>query len=227
MPSITDYILYQDRHIVVANKPSSVGVLPSYIGGGSFVQILSAHCNQPLICVHRIDVPVSGVIVLAKSKKVATHLGHQFKERTVKKTYLAISRFDQEEHQGSWKDLILKHRKGNKSGLVEEHEKAKEARAGFEYLEGLEHIHLWKLFPKTGRHHQLRVQMSAHIGPIRGDQKYGDKRGNKDRSIDLHAYEITFIHPDTEKEVTFIAPPPPKSPWTHFKSLQKHYQHVG
>lgn len=226
MSKLTDYILHNDHHIVVANKPCAVGVSPVRDGDQGFMQMMESYVKQNLFTVHRIDVPVSGVVVFAKTKKAAAHLGRQFKEKSVQKTYLAITREKPDVLKGQWTDLLAKHKRGNKSSIVEEEDdNTKVAKCSFEWVESLDHIHLWKLYPSTGRHHQLRVQMAAHICPIRGDQKYGDKRGNKDRSIDLHARQIRFQHPSTNAWVEYKADVPDRTPWKYFPSLQNQVSH--
>lgn len=216
MSTIKDYIIYDDQHILVANKPSAMGVSRTRIHDRGFMQLIESYLKQSIYSVHRIDMPVSGVVLFAKTKKAAAALGLQFKEKQVSKIYLAVTRKKSAHTTGLWEDMIVKHLKGNKSSIMTDHDKSKKAICSFKYLESLEHIHLWALFPKTGRHHQLRVQVAHHIGAIRGDQKYGDKRGNRDRSIDLHAFQIGFIHPKTQEKVTFQAQPPAKSPWKLF-----------
>lgn len=227
MRALKDYIIHHDHHLLVANKPSGIGVSRTRFECRGFMEMMESYVQKPIFSVHRIDVPVSGVVLFAKTKKAAAALGKQFKEKQIQKTYLAVTRKNNGVVTGQWDDMMVKHLKGNKSSIVVDHDKAKQALCRFKWLESLEHVHLWKLFPATGRHHQLRLQMSHHIGPIRGDQKYGDKRGNRDRSIDLHALEITFIHPSTKKEMTFSAPPPERSPWTHFSTIQTTQTHVG
>jgi len=222
MPNLKEFIIHNDHHIVVANKPCAVGISPVQSGDNGFMQMIESYVKHHLFTVHRIDVPVSGVVVFAKTKKAAAHLGEQFKEKAVQKTYYAITREKPDVLKGQWTDLVTKHKHGNKSSIVQtEDDNTKIAKCSFEWVESLDHIHLWKLHPSTGRHHQLRVQMAAHICPIRGDQKYGDKRGNKDRSIDLHASFIKFQHPSTNIWVEYMAHPPERTPWSYFPSLQK------
>ena len=218
MSSISQYILHNDHHLVVVNKPSGIACARTPKVNNGMLEMAQAYTKCNLYLINRLDTPVSGILVFAKSKSSAKELNEQFKGRTIEKAYLAVSRFESRERSGEWVDELSKFSKQNRSDIVEKN--GKTAVTEFERLESLDHVHLYLLKPKTGRHHQLRVQMRAHIGPIRGDQKYGDKRGNKDRSIDLHALAIKWVHPSNGKALKFVAPIPEIAPWVHFDKLK-------
>lgn len=218
MSSISQYILHNDHHLVVVNKPTGVACARTPKVDNGMLEMVQAYTKRNLFLINRLDTPVSGILIFAKSKASAKELNEQFKNRTIEKAYLAVSRFESKTDKGEWVDELGKFNKQNRSEVVKNN--GKTAVTEFEKMESLDHVHLYLLRPKTGRHHQLRVQMTAHIGPIRGDQKYGDKRGNKDRSIDLHALAIKLKHPSNGKELKFVAPIPQNAPWVHFEKLK-------
>lgn len=220
MESIKDHIIWNDHHLVVVNKPAAY---PLSSGKNkeetnSLMNAIQAYVKRDLHLVNRIDTPVSGLIVLAKNPQAAAQLSEQFKDRKVSKIYLAVSRIKSSTDKGTWTDHVMALDKINKTVIDPS---GKSATTSFQLVESLDHVHLYLLKPQTGRHHQLRVQMSHHVGPIRGDQKYGDKRGNRDRSIDLHAWGLKLKHPSTNQELILTAPIPDRPPWTHFEIFKK------
>ena len=218
MSSIRDYILHNDHHIVVVNKPAGQAVSAELNGTKSVQQMIEAYVKRNVFVVHRLDTPVSGVLVFAKNKKAAGEMSQAFKERQVRKTYLAVSRYCSDQTKGEWQDRIAKMETQNRS-FIDETEQGSEAGASYQRLESLEHVHLYELTPSTGRHHQLRVQMAHHIGAVRGDRKYGDKRGNKSGAIDLHAWKLELKHPSSGQLMAFTAPVPDRPPWPFFKTI--------
>ncbi|MDX1685478.1 MAG: RluA family pseudouridine synthase [Saprospiraceae bacterium] len=220
MSSIRDHIIHSDHHLVIVNKP------PAYPLEGSddpekpgLLTGLQAYFKRDVFLVNRIDTPVSGVIVLTKNSESAAKLSKQFRQREIKKLYLAVSRKKSTAESGAWQDNLKQLDHINKT--VTDQEKGKMAKTQFTLIESLDHVHLYLLRPETGRHHQLRVQMSENLGAIRGDQKYGDKRGNKDRSIDLHSWALQLTHPSSGELMTFVAELPQKPPWVHFDFLKQ------
>ena len=217
MASISDHILHNDHHLVIVNKEAGVPCAKNANGKSGVIEWVQAYTKRNLFLVNRIDTPVSGLLVLAKTKEAAKFLSQQFGERTIKKCYLAVTRKRSEIDEGTWSDHLAKQAKTNRSQVTEKG--GKPAITRFSWVESLDHLHLYLLKPETGRHHQLRVHMSAYLAPIRGDQKYGDKRGNPDRSIDLHAVGLKLVHPSTKQELEFFAPIPSKPPWTYFEKI--------
>tara|TARA_B100000131_G_C18096779_1_gene604339 strand:- start:221 stop:637 length:417 start_codon:yes stop_codon:yes gene_type:complete len=137
-------------------------------------------------------------------------MNEQFRDKKVQKTYWAIIRNIPNKKTDTLKNYLIKNQKKNKSYISKE---GKLSILKYNLVRRLHNYYHLEIFPKTGRHHQIRVQL-AHIGcPIKGDLKYGSKRSNKDGGIDLHAYKIEFIHPVTKKSVSITAPPPNKEIW--------------
>lgn len=222
MEQISDYILHNDHHMVVINKPSGLSASSQANGEKGMLELVSSYTKCKLYPINRLDTPVSGIMIAAKSSEAAAKLNKQFASRKIIKMYLAVTRQMPNEKQGQWMDQIGKS-KGRNMSMIDP--KGLEACTDFQWVESLDHVHLLGLRPLTGRHHQLRVQMSHHLAPIRGDQKYGDKRGNPDRSIDLHACYIELKHPSTGQKHEFVAPLPQKAPWKHFE-IAKHEDYV-
>lgn len=224
MESIKDLIVHNDHHLVVVNKPAAHPLTDQKESDqAGLMNRLQAYVKRDLFLVNRIDTPVSGLVVFGKTRDAAADLSQQFKERTIRKIYLAVSRDRSKEDEGSWTDHVKQLSKMNKS-VSDEH--GKEAMTTFKWLESLDHVHLYLLKPQTGRHHQLRLQMAANLSPIRGDQKYGDKRGNRDRSIDLHAWALRLKHPSTGETLDLVAELPDGPPWKHFE-IFKNQKDVG
>ena len=156
---------------------------------------------------HRLDRPVSGIVLLAKTSKALERLGEMFRSGAVHKTYWALCCQKPEPPEGTLTDLLVRNEKQNKS-YVSKGPGAKEARLRYRYLRSTDRYHLVEVELLTGRHHQIRCQLS-HIGcPIKGDLKYGAPRSNPDGGICLHARNIQFIHPVKKTGVDVTAPVP-------------------
>jgi 23S rRNA pseudouridine1911/1915/1917 synthase len=209
---ISELIIFQTHQFVVANKPAGVPVQLDKTGDKPLIDILSIYCKSDLFLVHRLDRPVSGIVVFAKNKKAAAHLSKQFQEKTIEKKYLAVVKECPEEKSATLTHFLKK---------VGTHEKAyNEASAGlleavlnYSLVGSTENYHLLEISPITGRFHQIRAQLSAIGSPIKGDVKYGFKRSNADRSIHLHAWKIKFKHPITNHILEFEAPLPEDNLW--------------
>lgn len=170
--------------------------------------------NVFLGVVHRIDRPVSGVVVFAKTGKALARMNELFKSKSVDKTYLAAVCASPPRPAGQLRDLLLRIPAKNMSKVVNQKSAdAKEAVLDYEVLGALDRYCFLKVNPLTGRHHQIRVQLS-HVGcPIKGDIKYGAPRTNKDASIHLHAREIRFTHPVRKETISIVAPLPKDPVW--------------
>lgn len=215
---IGDYVLYNNHHLVAFNKPGGVPVQPDPTGDPSLLQLGSTYCKKQLHLVHRLDRPVTGVVVLAKRKDAMQALHQQFREREVRKTYLAITAVAPPEESGELLHYLRK-RKGKfqTEVLDEAAENAVEARLSYSCIARSERYFLLKIDLQTGRYHQIRAQL-AHIGcPIRGDAKYGFKRRNPDRTIDLHSWKLQFKHPRTQVVENITAPLPDTPLWQAFE----------
>ena len=173
--------------------------------------------NVFLGVVHRIDRPTSGVIVFAKTSKALSRLNKQFVDRKVSKKYLAITNNINCLSSDKLKNWIIKNTKQNKSYI---HSSpipgSKIAILRYSLIKELNNYSLLEVIIETGRHHQIRAQLSNIGLTIKGDLKYGSKRSNKDGSIDLHAYKIIFNHPVTKNKIEIKAPFPKRQPWSSF-----------
>ena len=208
-------ILYEDNHLLVFNKRPGEIVQGDKTGDEPIAETLKAFIarrdNKPggvfMGIPHRLDRPVSGIVLLAKTSKALERLGEMFRSGAVHKTYWALCCQKPEPPEGTLTDLLVRNEKQNKS-YVSKGPGAKEARLRYRYLRSTERYHLVEVELLTGRHHQIRCQLS-HIGcPIKGDLKYGAPRSNPDGGICLHARNIQFIHPVKKTGVDVTAPVP-------------------
>ncbi|MGB1119777.1 MAG: RluA family pseudouridine synthase [Chitinophagales bacterium] len=159
--------------------------------------------------VHRLDRVTSGVIVLARTSKALTRLNAAFKDRQTQKTYWAVVQDRPKDLEGKLVHHLIKDSKANKSRPCKAgRPKSKEAILKYSLKCSLERYHLLEVYPVTGRHHQIRCQLSAIGCPIKGDVKYGFSRPNEDKSIHLHARSLRFPHPTTKEAIYVEALPP-------------------
>ena len=167
--------------------------------------------------VHRLDRPVSGLVVFARTSKALERMNKIFHDRNVQKTYWAITRQKTRPEKGKLVDWMIKDTAKNISKVcTEDVEGAKKAELSYRYLGTLNRHHLIEVTPKTGRPHQIRVQLSNVGSPIRGDIKYGYKQPNQDASIHLHARKLYFIHPVKKEPIELIAGLPETEFWEQF-----------
>ena len=228
MNTLSDRILYEDNHLIVVNKLPSEIVQADKTGDTCLLDDVKAYIkakyNKPgnvfAGLVHRIDRPVSGAVVFAKTGKALSRMTVKVKDRDFRKAYLALAKNLPPKQADVLEDFIVKNEKTNKSFIVPEGTKeAKLARMSYRVMGRSENFYLLEIELFTGRHHQIRCQL-AHIGcPIRGDLKYGYPRSNPDGSISLHAYRLAFEHPVLNTEIVVTAPLPDIAPWTAFESL--------
>jgi len=223
-------VLYEDNHIIAINKRASDIVQGDKTGDTPLSEKIKEYIrfkyNKPgnvfLGVVHRIDRPVSGVILFAKTSKALSRLNEMFKNKTVQKTYWAIVEQKPSESNGTLINFLKKNQKQNKSYAVDiEKEGYKRSELDFKLISQSDNYHLLEVKPKTGRHHQIRVQLSTMGSIIKGDLKYGSKRSNKDASICLHALKIEFLHPIQKEHIEIIAPLPDDNLWSFFKNKIK------
>ena len=223
--SISDRILYEDNHLIAVNK------LPSEIVQGDKTgdvplsedvkQYIKQKYNKPgnvyLGVIHRIDRPASGVVVFARTGKALTRMNELVKERRIEKKYWAIVKNRPENDKGELRNFLLKNEKKNKSFVVEsKKEGAKEAILTYRLINESRDYKLLEINLLTGRHHQIRAQLSAIGCPIKGDLKYGFDRSNKDASISLHARSVSFIHPVSKQQINILADLPKDTLWNYF-----------
>lgn len=213
-------VLYEDNHIIAVNKKSGDIVQGDKTGDAPLSDFVKAYIkkkyNKPgevfLGTIHRLDRPTSGVVLYARTSKALSRMNEQFREKQVQKTYWAVVDNNPPNTSGTLDNYLQKNQKQNKS-YITKNEAGKHAVLDYKLLKKLDNFFHLEILPKTGRHHQIRVQL-AHIGCIiKGDLKYGAKRSNKDASIHLLAQKLEFIHPVTKENITIIAPAPKESIW--------------
>jgi 23S rRNA pseudouridine1911/1915/1917 synthase len=163
---------------------------------------------------HRLDRPVSGLVIFAKTSKALARLNDMFKNGGVKKSYWAIVKNCPKEPEGELVNYLVRNEKQNKSYAYDrEVPGSKKAVLDYRVIAGSDNYYLLEVDLKTGRHHQIRCQL-AHMGcPIKGDLKYGSKRSNPDGSICLHSRRVAFAHPVSKKEIVLVAPVPDDNLW--------------
>ena len=215
-------ILFEDNHLIVVNKMSGVLVQGDKTGDISLLDQIKKYLKIKykksgkvfLGLVHRIDRPTSGVVIFAKTSKSLIRLNKQFQERKIKKTYWAITEKKNNLKSHTIRNWLKKNKKQNKSYVYHNKiEGSKIAELKFSLLKVLKNYMLLEINPITGRHHQIRAQLSDFGMVIKGDVKYGNKRNNLDGSIDLHAKNINFEHPVKKKQINIDAPTPKREPW--------------
>ena len=213
-------VLYEDNHIIAINKKSGDIVQGDKTGDAPLSDFVKAYIkkkyNKPgevfLGTIHRLDRPTSGVVLYARTSKALSRMNEQFREKQVQKTYWAVVDSAPANDSGTLENYLLKNQKQNKS-YVTKGSDGKHAILDFKILKKLDNFFHLEIKPKTGRHHQIRVQL-AHIGCIiKGDLKYGAKRSNKDASIHLLAQKLEFLHPVKKESITIVAPAPKDSIW--------------
>lgn len=223
-------VLYEDNHIIAVNKRSSDIVQGDKTGDtplSEFVkQYIKEKYNKPgdvfVGTVHRIDRPVSGIVLFAKTSKALARLNQMFQTKEIQKTYWAIVKNKPPQATDRLLHYLKKNEAKNMSKAFDkETSDALRSELSYEVIAHSDTYFLLEINPLTGRHHQIRVQLSAIGCPIKGDLKYGFDRGNKDASIHLHARKIEFIHP-VKKELLVITAPVPNEPlWKVFDGLVK------
>jgi 23S rRNA pseudouridine1911/1915/1917 synthase len=219
---ISDLIIFQNHHFLVANKPVGMPVQSDPSGDMPLITLLEQYCKVTLLPINRIDRPVSGLVLLAKTKAAAADLNVQFSERTATKHYLAATKTAPPEAAA---ELIHFIRKGNgetntSKAYGEQKPNTERAVLQYETVGQTAAYTLLKIRLITGRHHQIRAQLAAIGCPIKGDVKYGARRANPDRAIHLHAWQITLTNPMTRDRMTFEAPlPTGDTLWAAFDAI--------
>ncbi len=216
-------VIYEDNHLLVVNKPAGLLVQGDITGDMNLLSICKKYLknkyNKPgnvyLGLIHRIDRPVSGTVVLARTSKAAARLSAQIRERRVEKRYLAIVQGVVPE-AGEWIDSIS--RKGSQAYL--DSNKGKSAKLNFKKLSCVDNSSIVEIRLITGRHHQIRVQFSSRGFPIVGDFRYGCKLPFENRSIALHSMSFRCEHPTIKDERTFSSYPNETWPAQYIKQLQ-------
>ena len=213
-------VIYEDNHLLVVEKPINIPTQEDNTKDKDLLTILKKYIkekyNKPgnvyLGLVHRLDRPVGGIMVFARTSKAASRLSEQVRNKTFKKTYNAVV-IGNIENTGKLKDNLLKDEKRN---IVKVDKNGKEAILNFKKLNYKNNMSLVEINLETGRSHQIRVQMANHGYPLFGDQKY-NKTAKVGEQIALFAKKIEFIHPTTNELLTFELDLPNRYPFTIFK----------
>lgn len=209
-------VLFEDNHFLILNKPNCILVQPDNSGNESMEELakqwIKQKYNKPgnvfIGVPHRLDKPVSGVLVFCKTSKALSRFNEMLRNREVQKTYWAVVESKPEVTEGILVHWLRKSPTGNFSkAFPTEVKQSYRCELHYKYLCSSQYYHLIEVYPKTGRHHQIRVQLAAMNCVIKGDNKYGAKRENFDKSIHLHARKIEFTHPITKEKVEVLADP--------------------
>lgn len=215
-------VLYEDNHIIIVNKAPGEIVQGDKTGDRPLSEEVKAWIKEKYAkpgnvfvgVAHRLDRPVGGIVVFAKTSKALSRLNDMFRKGEVDKTYWAITRNMPAEPAAMLTHYITTVERNNKSyASPAPREGAKEARLSYKLIADSDRYHLLEVNLMTGRKHQIRVQLSTIGCPVKGDLKYGDKRSNPDGSISLMARRVRFIHPVSGKEIDVTAPVPDDTLW--------------
>lgn len=215
-------VLYEDNHIIAVNKRPSDIVQGDKTGDTPLSEYVKAFLIKKyqkkgdafLGVVHRLDRPVSGVVLFAKTSKALSRLNHLFREKMIRKTYWAVVKNKPKKVTDTLIHYLLKNQTKNKStAFLNEGKNTLRSELSYKLIKTLNNFFLLEVNPTTGRHHQIRVQLSKIGCPIKGDIKYGFDRSNKNASIHLHARKIEFIHPVKKEPICILAPTPKDNVW--------------
>lgn len=210
-------ILYEDNHLMIVNKKVSHIVQGDKTGDVSLDRLLKEFIKERdgkpgevfLGIPHRLDRPVSGAVVFAKTGKSLSRIAELFKKKEVEKIYHCIVEKCPSPESGTLEHYITRNTKQNKSYIHEnEVPGSKFARLHYRKLASSDRYHLLEVLLETGRHHQIRAQLSGIGSVIKGDRKYGARRSNPNGGISLHARRISFIHPVKKEQIEVLAPYP-------------------
>ena len=220
-------VIYEDNHIIVVSKTASEIVQGDKTGDTPLSELVKHYLkekyNKPgnvfIGVTHRLDRPVSGLVVFAKTSKALSRLNEMFKNGDVHKTYWAIVKNCPQETEATLEHYLVRNEKQNKSYAYDrEKPGAKKAILHYKLIGHSENYFLLEVDLKTGRHHQIRCQLAKIGCPIKGDLKYGFPRSNPDGSICLHARRVSFIHPVSKELIELEAPLPEGNLWKGFQS---------
>lgn len=221
-------VLYEDNHIIIVSKAPGEIVQADKTHDEPLSEKLKTYLKEKYAkpgnvfvgVTHRLDRPVSGVVVFAKTSKALERLNRMFRESEVEKTYLALVRNLPPAPSGTLTGYMVRNERQNKS-YVYDHEVPGSKKAVLDYrlVAQSERYHLLEVHLHTGRHHQIRCQLSKMGCPIKGDLKYGAERSNPDGSISLHAFRVSFTHPVSGLQISVEAPLPLQEPWPSFSLL--------
>ena len=219
-------VVYEDNHLIIVNKRPSEIVQGDKTGDEPLSDTLKRYLKEKyakpgnvfLGVTHRLDRPVSGLVVCAKTSKALSRLNEMFRAGEVKKTYWAIVKNCPPQEEGELVHYLVRNERQNKSYAYDKEVKgAKKAVLHYRLIGRSDNYYLLEVDLKTGRHHQIRCQLAKMGCPIKGDLKYGFPRSNPDGSICLHARCVRFVHPVSKEQVEVVAPVPEDNGWSFFK----------
>jgi len=230
MTEISERVIYEDNHLIAINKLCGEIVQADKTGDSPMLNdirtFIKKRDNKPgnvfLEAVHRIDRPVTGVVLFAKTSKGLSRMNEVFREGNVNKIYWAIVGKQPPQQTDTLTHYMVRYPEKNKSvAFTDSKPNRKEARLTYKLIGSTGRYFLVEIELHTGRHHQIRAQL-AKIGlSIRGDLKYGAPRSNADGGINLHAYKLSFKHPVTDEQINIVAPPPNDTLWNACCDLAK------
>lgn len=222
-------VLYEDNHIIIINKVAGEIVQGDKTGDKSLCDTMKQYIKEKYAkpgnvfigLPHRLDRPVSGIVVFAKTSKALERLNNMFRDGNVKKIYWAVTKGKPLLAEGEISSWILRNEKMNKSfSYKKEVNGSKHALLYYRHIASSQNYNLIEVELKTGRHHQIRCQLASIGCPIKGDLKYGAQRSNPDGSISLHARYIEFIHPVSKEPISVTAPLPADKLWQSFVNVE-------
>ena len=215
-------ILYEDNHLLVVNKHCGDLVQPDPSGGSALEDQIKAFIKRRdakpgevfLGVVHRIDRPVSGAVLFAKTSKGLARMNELLRQRAVERSYWAITEAQLPEMEGELRGFASRNAELNKTFVRQRARSGdKEVVLSYRLMGASDRYFMYEVQLHTGRHHQIRAQLAEAGATIRGDLKYGAKRSIEGGGIDLHARRLRFVHPVAKREIEIIAPPPPGPLW--------------
>lgn len=222
-------VLYEDNHLIAVNKSAGILVQGDQSGDLPLSEMVKEYIgkkyNKPgaVFCgvIHRIDRPVSGLVLMARTSKGLSRMNEQFQKRRIRKVYFALTNKKPENEEGTLVHWITKEAQKNKAHAHESDKKGgQRAELHYTILGRNGDFYLWQIELKTGRPHQIRVQLAKINCPIKGDLKYGAPRKNHDSSIHLHSKALIFEHPVKKEKMILEAPLPKESTWSLFKDFK-------
>jgi 23S rRNA pseudouridine1911/1915/1917 synthase len=222
-------VVFEDNHLIIVNKKSGVLVQGDQTGDVPISEHVKAYLKDKYKkpgnvfagVVHRIDRPVSGLVVLAKTSKALERMNKAFSDKQVKKTYWAIVKSHPPQEEATLVHWLTKDvRKNVARAYDQEKTEAKRSELKYKMIGMTDHYFLLEVNPATGRPHQIRCQLAAIGCAIKGDLKYGFPRSNEGGGINLHAYKLEFTHPVTKESISVKAPLPDDKFWNYFKKFE-------
>ena len=218
-------VIFEDNHLLVVEKPVNILSQGDDTNDKDMVNLLKQYVkekyNKPgnvyIGLVHRLDRPVGGIMVFAKTSKAASRLSDQVRTKTFKKTYRAVIHGDMNKKEDTLKDYLYKNKKTNMVSVVnKDHKESKNAELSYKTLDKKDGFSLVEIDLKTGRPHQIRVQFASRRHPLFGDQRYGQNINKVGQQIALWYYKLEIIHPTTKEKMEFTCEPPKEYPWNLF-----------